>query len=122
MPLGVFLTGALNTNDGGYYNITTGLDNNRDGNVTDRPAGVPRNSGNRPKVLNVDANVSKAFFLSGPAPGATRRNVNVFVNLTNAFNRTNFGPPSGVMTSPNFGRSTSATNPRKIEIGVRAQF
>jgi hypothetical protein len=122
LPLGLFLTGVLTTNDGGYYNITTGLDNNRDGNVTDRPPGVPRNSGNRPKVLNVDFNVSKAFFLSRQTSSGTRRNVNVFANLTNAFNRLNPGAPSGVMTSPNFGKITSATNPRKIEIGLRAQF
>jgi hypothetical protein len=33
-----------------------------------------------------------------------------------------WGAPSGVMTSPNFGRSTSAQNPREIEVGLRFQF
>jgi hypothetical protein len=48
--------------------------------------------------------------------------VNVFVNMTNAFNRTNLRQPSGVMSSPNFGRSTSAESPREVEAGVRFQF
>ena len=123
LPLGVFVSGVMNTNNGGHYNITTGRDDNRDGNVTDRPPGVPRNSGDRPHVLNFNFNISKALFFGAvAAPGATRANLNVFANMTNAFNRLNPGPPSGVMTSPNFGRITSATNPREIEIGLRFQF
>jgi hypothetical protein len=42
--------------------------------------------------------------------------------MTNAFNWTNLNNPSGVMTSPNFGKSTSAESPREIEAGVRFQF
>ena len=116
LPLGLFLTGTASTNSGRYYTITTGQDDNRDSMVTDRPAGVPRNSGRGPKYLNVDVNVSKAFFLGGG------RNVNAFANVTNAFNRVHLGTPSGVLTSPNFGRSTSAQNPREIEAGIRFQF
>jgi hypothetical protein len=52
----------------------------------------------------------------------SQTNVNLFINMTNAFNRTNLRPPSGVMSSRNFGRSTSAENPREIEVGVRFQF
>ena len=54
--------------------------------------------------------------------GVSRTNVNVFVNMTNAFNWTNLGNPSGVMSSPNFGKSTSAEDPREIEAGIRFQF
>jgi hypothetical protein len=46
----------------------------------------------------------------------------VFANMTNAFNRVHYGTPSGVLTSPNFGKSTSASNPREIEAGLRFQF
>jgi hypothetical protein len=35
---------------------------------------------------------------------------------------TNFGPPSGVMTSALFGKPFSARNPREVEIGMRFQF
>ena len=118
LPLGLFLAGTLNGHSGRYYTVTTGVDNNRDSNVTDRPAGVPPTSLRGPRYLNVDFNLSKAFFIRGDS-GA---NANVFVNLTNAFNHVHYGTPSGVLTSPNFGRSISASNPREIEIGVRFQF
>jgi hypothetical protein len=71
-------------------------------------------------------NISKAFFFgvptSGSGIGGSRTNLNLFANMTNAFNRTNLGVPSGVMTSPNFGRSTSALDAREIEVGLRFQF
>jgi hypothetical protein len=117
LPLGVFLTGRLTARTGQGYSILTGRDDNRDGRVTDRPAGVGRNSERGPRTYSVDFNISKAFFL-----GAGGQNVNVFANMSNAFNRLNPGTPSGVLTSPNFGRSTSAQNPREIELGMRYQF
>jgi hypothetical protein len=126
LPLGVFLTSVVSMTSQ-MYNITTGRDDNRDNTVNDRPVGVPRNSGNGPKVLNFNFNISKAFFF-GPAEngngrgGGTRTNLNLFANMTNAFNRLQYGPPSGVMTSPNFGKSTSALAPRQIEVGMRFQF
>ena len=98
---------AISANSTRYYTITTGADDNRDANVNDRPAGRRRrNSMPGPQYFNLDFNLSKAFFIG--ARQATRGNVNVFVNMTNAFNRVHYGTPSGVMTSPNFGRSTSA--------------
>jgi hypothetical protein len=117
LPLGVFLTGRMTASGGQHYTITTGLDDNRDSNVTDRPPGVSRYSETGPKHLNFDFNVSKAFFV---ARGAA--NVNVFANMTNAFNRVHLNNPSGVMTSPNFGVTTSAFSPREIQAGVRFQF
>ena len=122
LPFGIFLTKRLSAHTGEHYSITTGRDDNRDGSINDRPPGVGRNSENGPKYLNVDFNVSKAFFLVGARDGGTRANVNLFVNMVNAFNSVHFGRPSGVLTSPNFGRSTSATQPREIEIGLRFQF
>jgi hypothetical protein len=124
MPMGVFLTAVITANSGRAYTITTGRDDNNDTQVNDRPAGAKRFGERGPAFFTTDFNISKAFFL-GAAPaggGVSRTNVNVFVNMTNAFNRTNLGQPSGVMTSPNFGRSTSAENPREIEAGLRFQF
>jgi hypothetical protein len=117
LPLGVFLTNRMSANSGRYYTITTGRDDNRDTVANDRPPGVPPNSERGPRYVNFDFNISKAIFIGGGM-----RNVNVFANVSNAFNRVHYGTPSGVMTSPNFGRSTSAQDPRTIEIGVRAQF
>jgi hypothetical protein len=109
----------MDFNSGRHYPITTGRDDNRDGNFTDRPPDVPPNSLKGPTFLDFDLNISKAIFFrrSGTGP-----NVNVFVNMTNAFNHVHYGTPSGVRTSPSFGRSTSASNPREIEAGLRFQF
>jgi hypothetical protein len=75
----------------------------------------------------VGFNFSKAFQLtpsarpSGAGSGSGVQ-ASIFANLNNAFNMTNPGTPSGVMTSRNFGLSTSADAPRQIEAGVRFQF
>ena len=108
---------------GRYYTITTGKDDNMDSSVNDRPPGVKRNSGPALWSISANFNISKAFFFgTKPANGGTQTNVNLFANMTNAFNRPNYAIPSGVMTSPNFRKSTSAGDPREIEVGLRYQF
>lgn len=125
LPLGVFLTGVMSLTAPNWYDIRTGFDDNMDGTFNDRPSGVGRNGGAGPKTHTFDFNISKAFFFGGQSTGSrsgSRTNLNVFANMTNAFNRTNLGRPSGVMTSPNFGKSTSALDPRQFEVGMRFQF
>jgi len=122
--LGLFLTGTMNANNGNSYNITTGEDNNGDNNFNDRPAGTPRNSGDGPKFIVFNFNISKAFFVGRQASRSnqTGANLNFFANMNNAFNRTNYGVPSGVKTSPFFGRSFNARPARDIKVGLRFQF
>ena len=123
LPLGVFVSGEIDYNSGRFYTITTGRDDNRDSSLTDRPAGGVPNSERGPQYLNFDFNISKAFFFRrAPGSATSGVNVNVFANMTNAFNHVHLGTPSGVMTSPNFRRVTSASDPREIEVGVRFQF
>jgi hypothetical protein len=110
------------------YSITTGSDDNRDGQFTDRPEVGPwcpgttgtgiceRNSETGPGYFAMGFNLSKAFELGGG------QQVSVFTNLNNAFNMTNLGTPSGTLTSRNFGRSTSASDPRRLQVGMRYQF
>jgi hypothetical protein len=120
---GVFLTGTMTTNSGTPYNITTGSDDNFDTNFNDRPAGVHRNSGTGLGYIVFNFNISKAiFFGKGGAATGSGTNLNVFANMTNAFNHTNFGTPSGIMTSSFFGMPTSAQEARQIEVGLRFQF
>ena len=123
LPLGLFLTGRFTSSSGRAYTITTGKDDNRDTQTNDRPAGVGKFSERAPAYYSTDFNISKAIFLrAASSGGGARTNVNVFINLTNAFNWTNLGQPSGVMTSSSFGKSTSAVNPREVEAGFRFQF
>jgi hypothetical protein len=121
LPLGVFLTTNLYIRNGNPYSITTGKDDNGDGIVNDRPIGVGRLSKLGPAYRSVDLNFSKAFQVTMSQNGGGA-NLNVFANVTNTLNTTNLGAPSGVLTSPFFGKSTYASNPREIEVGARFQF
>jgi hypothetical protein len=122
LPLGLFVSGEMELDSGRHYSITTGRDDNRDSNLTDRPPGGVANGETGPRYLNFDFNISKAFFLRRAGGSTSGMNINVFANMTNAFNHVHYGNPSGVMSSPNFGKITSASNPREIEAGVRFQF
>ena len=97
LPLGIFLSGEMEYNSGRFYTVTTGRDDNRDSNVNDRPPGGEPNTERGPQYLNFDFNISKAFFLRRAAGSTGGINVNVFANMTNAFNHVHLGTPSGVM-------------------------
>ena len=123
LPLDVYLTTTVSARSGDIYTVTTGTDDNRDGFFTDRPAGEPFNGATGPSYFALGFNLSKAFQLrqsTGSTPAGPR--LSIFANVNNAFNRTNLRAPSGVLTSRNFGRSTSAYAPREIEVGMRFQF
>jgi hypothetical protein len=127
LPFGIYLTETMTMASGRHYTILTGKDDNQDTSVNDRPPGASRNGADATGSIRFDFNVSKAFFLqhgsnAGNSGTSTRANVNVFANMVNAFNRPNYNPPSNVMTSPNFGRPTSAGQPREFEVGLRFQF
>jgi hypothetical protein len=150
--MGVFLTGTMNANSGNFYTVTTGYDCNGDTNVNDRPTAaglaeyqrdlsanltkegdaycripgqvIRRNQDRGPGFLNFTFNISKAFFIGQTSGGGNSgKNINLFANMTNAFNRTNYGVPSGTMSSPSsFGKPNSARNAREVEVGLRFQF
>ncbi len=124
LPMEVYLTTVVGARSGRRYTITTGRDDNGDGVSNDRPAGVVKSSEVGPQYFDVSFNISKSIEFAGDATGAagTGPRMNVFANLSNAFNKTHLGTPSGVMTSPFFGKSFSATSPRQIEVGMRFQF
>ena len=59
----------------------------------------------------------------GSADGqSTRYAVELFAQAYNALNHVNALNYSGVLTSPFFGQPTSATAPRRLEIGTRLTF
>jgi hypothetical protein len=51
-----------------------------------------------------------------------RLQMQISADIRNVLNHTNFGNYSGVMTSPFFGRPTSARNAREIQVGLRFNF
>jgi hypothetical protein len=132
LPFDVYLNTAIAAKSGSMYNITTGKDDNGDGVANDRPPGAAKFSATGPHFFNISFNISKAVRLTrtpasrGTSPGARDASagpqMNVFANLNNAFNMTHPGTPSGVMTSPFFGKSFNAASPREVEVGMRFQF
>ncbi len=116
----VYLNTTISYRNGNWYTITTGEDDNGDGVTNDRPPGVPRSSERGPHQGNVSFNLTKSVSLGSNGNGGP--SLNFRANFNNAFNRTNFGTPVGILTSPNFGKSISASNPRQITLEVRFQF
>lgn len=134
------------------FNVTTGFDDNGDTVSNDRPTGVGRNSARGAPRWDAGGRLSWTFgfgqrntasgpggtpqvvirTIGGPAPDSMggfsggaedkRWRFELYLAGTNLFNRTNPLAYSGVMTSPFFGRFTSAMPGRKLEIGSRFYF
>ena len=128
------------------FNITTGFDNNGDGNFNDRPryaqttdanavrtqyglltatggiGVVPRNTGSMPFRVNLDANVSRSFTLTPHAAKESLQTLAVNVRSANLINHTNVTQVGGVLGSPLFGRAYQAQSGRRVEIGLRYSF
>ena len=58
----------------------------------------------------------------GGGDGSGRFNLQLTAQVTNLFNRVNYGQYSGVLSSPFFGRSNSAAGARQFEVGLRFSF
>ena len=125
------------------YTITTGLDTNGDGENDERPAGVDRNSARGAGTQNMDASIAwgRGFgqrSLTGtqkpgvtgsatekkPRPNPSQQIVRfeIFLRGTNVLNQVNYQGFSGVLTSPFFGRPTSAAAARRLVLGTRVWF
>ena len=125
------------------YNITTGIDLNGDGVNNERPVSVGRNAGRGQPTNNADftltwgLRIGQRAAIEAPRPGngrgsqrsmpAANRNNEVFRfevygRATNILNAVNPGSFSGVITSPFFGRPTSASAPRRVVLGTRFWF
>jgi hypothetical protein len=116
------------------FNITSGRDDNGDTASNDRPAGVGRNSGRGQGFWTTDVHlgwsrsVMPAHGQRGPGgrggPGGNDRGPEVGFNITarNVFNRPQYSRFNGVITSPLFGQPVSASNPRRVDVGVSFSF
>ncbi|MFP5378223.1 MAG: TonB-dependent receptor domain-containing protein, partial [Vicinamibacteria bacterium] len=141
LPWGVQAAALLQARSGLPWTVTTGVDNNGDQNVNDRPdlavpGGDPtdratygrafagrsgnlgRNTNTGPAFVQLDARVSKVVRRG-------RYSVEALVEAFNVLNRANLGVPVGVLTSSAFGRPTGlaqGATPRQVELGVRVGF
>ncbi|MPY86892.1 MAG: hypothetical protein GEU99_03125 [Luteitalea sp.] len=124
--LGVGLRGDLSS--GAPYTIRTGFDDNGDTVTNDRPAGVGRNTERGSWQRDADLRLS---WRSDDGPerrgrrddrNQPRRGLELYIQVRNLFNTTNFTNYSGVVTSPYFGQPTAAGSGRRLELGTRLFF
>src|SRR5215510_8682449 len=73
--LGVRTSVNVNAQSAAPYTITTGLDDNGDGVVNDRPAGVGRNTERGRSTWTMNVNINKQFALGGVRSGQGGGNV-----------------------------------------------
>ena len=145
------LTGIVSMHSGNGFSVTSGVDNARSGTGGQRadisgdptlpddrtnqekilrwfdtsvysPNALgtfgtsPRNSLRGPGYKNVDLGLHKTF-----DAGATTE-LQVRIEAFNVFNWVNFGTPVTSLTSPNFGRITTALDARIMQAAVRLSF
>jgi hypothetical protein len=111
---------ALSLYSGKPVNITTGGDDNHDGIINDRPAGVPRNSMAGPGLIDLDLNLAHDFPLS-KAKNETRV-FTVSLNSFNLLNHPNYLSYTGVVSSPEFGMPVAAQPPRRMQLDLQFKF
>lgn len=126
------------------FNITTGTDDNGDGNFNDRPgyataAGdgvystpyglmttsavngdVPRNLGTMPMIVHMYSNLSRTFTLVDDKDHP--RTLAVNARAINLLNHTNVTAVGTVVSSPSLGKGVAAEAARRVELGVRLSF
>lgn len=129
-----------------HYNLTTGFDNNGDGNFNDRPQYAPpgaldaipthygllvssggtlpvvRNLGVMPWTIHLDGNLQRAFRLTRNAKAEHQQTITFNLRSSNLLNHTNVTAVGGVLGSPLFGIPYTADSGRRIEAGLRYSF
>jgi Carboxypeptidase regulatory-like domain len=147
LPWRLRATASFNAASGTAFNITTGRDNNGDGNFNDRPSPVSashpraiitrlgvfdptavagtlsRNAGTNPASATLDFTLSRTFaFGKQDSNGDGPYKLTLNVRAGNLLNRTNLLGYNGVLASPFFGRANAAGPARRIEFGLRFSF
>lgn len=145
LPWGVQLAAIVSLRNGNPWDITTGIDNDGDGNRQDRPAGLVKNAGGRKNDANLaiinayresrrlvpitmdrlalssgdrvlDLRLTKQFQV-GP-----RLRIDGFLEAYNLLNAVNYENPTGVISSASFAVRTAARDARQVQWGARVQF
>jgi hypothetical protein len=111
---------GLSLYSGKPVDITTGGDNNHDGILNDRPAGVARNTMPGPGLIDLDFNLSHDFPLSKAKKEA--RVFSVALNAFNVLNHPNYVTYIGTQSSPLFGKPVAAQPPRRLQLDLQFKF
>jgi hypothetical protein len=144
LPWGLQIGMLTQARSGLPFNVTTGIDNNRDTNINDRPdladpngdptlastydanftgrsGNLPRNYARGPRYFETHLRLSKMIQLSA----IKLDRLELFVEALNLTNYVNLAGPQGNLRSSAFGRSTevnSDSSPRQVELGFRLDF
>jgi hypothetical protein len=146
------LNGITTLSTGEPFTVTSGIDSNLDGTLTDRPntVGDPIMPGGRSRTQKIHEFFNTAAFAQVPAGvpyGNTRRNsligpglINTdfsgFKNIPawkesyfqfraeffNLFNNVNLSNPNAVLTSPLYGQISGSANARIIQFALKYNF
>jgi hypothetical protein len=145
LPWQIQLATIVSLRSGQPWDVTAGVDLDRDGNNQDRPAGLVKNSGGTESegnlaIINgfrrsrnlapitmeqltrtsrdrvVDLRATKQFQI------APTLRFDVFLEAYNLLNTVNYENPSGTITSGSFATYTTARDARQIQWGARFQF
>jgi Carboxypeptidase regulatory-like domain/TonB dependent receptor len=103
------------------YSITTGTDAYLDGLTNARPSGVPRNSLNGGDYQDVQVRLG---YTRKVRPHLKDQSPTLALSLSsfNTLNRVNFGSYVGVITSPDFMKPTTASDPRRLQLAASYNF
>jgi hypothetical protein len=145
LPYKFELATQFDAGDGSHYGLTTGTDNNGDGNFNDRPSyatapgpgvystpyglltvntvngNIPRIVGTMPGPIHLDMNLSRAFKLN-PKNTDHPRTLTFNARSANLLNHTNVTAVGTVISSPNVTEPISAEAARRVELGARFSF
>jgi len=145
LPFKIAATTQLDASGGLPYDITTGTDNNGDGNFTDRPSyasapgpgvyttrfgllttntvngNIPANRGTMPGVVHLDMSLSRVFTLN-PKDQEHSRSLTFNVRSANLLNHTNVTALNTVVSSSAVGQPIAAETARRGELGLRFAF
>lgn len=103
--------------NGTHYNITAGVDRNRNGDpLSDRPAGVRRNSGNLGSQYSLDLRLARTIPIGGTV------GLEVVATCTNVTDNENVLQRQSVANAPNFEAPTFIGPGRLFQIGGRISF
>jgi hypothetical protein len=140
MAYGIRTTVNLNAQSGVPYTITTGFDDNQDGVINDRPAGVGRNTVRGEATWTMNLRVSKVIGIGGGQAGVSgqrgqggfggnnggslgsRYSLELFLSANNVFNTVNYSAYSGTMLSRFFLQPTAAQAARSVQVGMGFRF